>query len=119
VPGLIIHANERFSYQVFPGNFANRLAERFAAVHWRFGSKVVMGASPDWCAAPGIGQAVDVQPFHVAAHIKEFQKEFAPVKQHLATLRTTAFSSYRQDSLNLTNRDGQGHPVRSPGLQAP
>jgi site-specific recombinase XerD len=43
-----------------------------------------------WCDTHGIGQLADVQPFHVAAFIKELQGEFtAPtVKQHLAMLRT-------------------------------
>ena len=38
---------------------------------------------------PKIGQLVDVHPFHVAAFVKELQKELSPptVKQHLAALR--------------------------------
>ena len=38
-----------------------------------------------WCDQRGIGQLADVQPFHVAAFVKELQEEFtAPtVKQHL------------------------------------
>ena len=42
-----------------------------------------------WCDLHGIGQLVDVQPFHVAAFVKDLQGEFsAPtVKQHLAALR--------------------------------
>ncbi len=42
-----------------------------------------------WCDGRGIGQLAGVEPFHVAAFIKELQGEFsAPtVKQHLAALR--------------------------------
>ena len=42
-----------------------------------------------WCEEKGIAQLVDVQPFHVAAFLKELQGEAsAPtVKQHLAALR--------------------------------
>jgi site-specific recombinase XerD len=42
-----------------------------------------------WCDKLGIAQLTDVQPFHVAAFVKELQGEFtAPtVKQHLAALR--------------------------------
>jgi len=42
-----------------------------------------------WCAAHGLAQLADVQPFHVAAFVKELQGELAPstVKQHLAALR--------------------------------
>src|SRR5712691_7902819 len=42
-----------------------------------------------WCEAHRIRELAAVEPFHVAAFIKELQKEFsAPtVKQHLAALR--------------------------------
>ena len=42
-----------------------------------------------WCDSRGIHQLVEVQPIHVAAFIKELEKELsAPtVKQHLAALR--------------------------------
>lgn len=42
-----------------------------------------------WCDLHGIGQLADVQPFHVAAFVKDLQGEFSPptVKQHLAALR--------------------------------
>lgn len=42
-----------------------------------------------WCEGKGIAQLVDVQPFHVAAFLKQLQSEVsAPtVKQHLAALR--------------------------------
>jgi site-specific recombinase XerD len=43
----------------------------------------------EWCAARDIGKLASVEPFHMAAFIKELQGEFsAPtVKQHLAALR--------------------------------
>jgi site-specific recombinase XerD len=42
-----------------------------------------------WCDAHGLTQLADVQPFHVAAFVKELQGQLAPptVKQHLAALR--------------------------------
>jgi hypothetical protein len=42
-----------------------------------------------WCEAHRIRELAAVEPFHVAAFVKELQKEFsAPtVKQHLAALR--------------------------------
>jgi integrase/recombinase XerD len=42
-----------------------------------------------WCAARGLGELAAVEPIHVAAFIKQLQKELsAPtVKQHLAALR--------------------------------
>jgi site-specific recombinase XerD len=42
-----------------------------------------------WCDARGLHELAAVQPFHVAAFIKELQGSFAPptVKQHLAALR--------------------------------
>ena len=42
-----------------------------------------------WCAAHGLAQLADVQPFHAAAFVKELQGQLAPptVKQHLAALR--------------------------------
>jgi site-specific recombinase XerD len=43
----------------------------------------------EWCDTNGIGELVDVEPFHVAAFIKDLQGRFSPptVKQHLAALR--------------------------------
>ena len=43
----------------------------------------------EWCDAHGIRQLADVQPFHVAAFVKDLQGEFSPptVKQSLAALR--------------------------------
>jgi site-specific recombinase XerD len=42
-----------------------------------------------WCDARGLHELAAVQPFHVAAFVKELQGSFAPptVKQHLAALR--------------------------------
>lgn len=42
-----------------------------------------------WCDARGIAQLTNVQPFHVAAFVKDLQSELAApsVKQHLAALR--------------------------------
>ena len=42
-----------------------------------------------WCEAHGLHELAAVQPFHVAAFIKELQGQFSPptVKQHLAALR--------------------------------
>jgi site-specific recombinase XerD len=42
-----------------------------------------------WCEAHGLHELAAVQPFHVAAFVKELQGEFSPptVKQHLAALR--------------------------------
>ena len=39
-----------------------------------------------WCDARGIAQLADVEPFHVAAFVKDLQGEFSPptVKQSLA-----------------------------------
>lgn len=43
----------------------------------------------EWCAAHGISDLAGVQPFHVAAFIKELQGQLSPptVKQNLAALR--------------------------------
>src|SRR6266481_3291452 len=42
-----------------------------------------------WCEAHGLHELAHVEPFHVAAFVKELQRQFsAPtVKQHLAALR--------------------------------
>jgi site-specific recombinase XerD len=42
-----------------------------------------------WCDAHGLDELAQVQPFHVAAFVKELQGKFSPptVKQHLAALR--------------------------------
>jgi site-specific recombinase XerD len=43
----------------------------------------------EWCEAHGLDELAQVQPFHVAAFVKELQGQFSPptVKQHLAALR--------------------------------
>jgi integrase/recombinase XerD len=43
----------------------------------------------NWCQAHNLGDLGQVQPFHVAAFVKEMQGQFTPptVKQHLAALR--------------------------------
>ena len=43
----------------------------------------------DWCGSKNIDELSRVQPFHVAAFIKDLQDELSPpsVKQHLAALR--------------------------------
>jgi site-specific recombinase XerD len=43
----------------------------------------------EWCEADGLHELAQVEPFHVAAFVKELQRQFsAPtVKQHLAALR--------------------------------
>ena len=42
-----------------------------------------------WCESRGLRKLAQVQPFHVAAFVKELQGQFSPptVKQHLAALR--------------------------------
>jgi integrase/recombinase XerD len=42
-----------------------------------------------WCEAHDLDELAQVQPFHVAAFVKELQRQLAPptVKQHLAALR--------------------------------
>jgi site-specific recombinase XerD len=42
-----------------------------------------------WCQAHELGELTQVQPFHVAAFIKDLRGQFSPptVKQHLAALR--------------------------------
>ena len=42
-----------------------------------------------WCEAHGLHELAQVQPFHVAAFVKELQAQFSPptVKQHLTALR--------------------------------
>src|ERR1700758_2538053 len=47
------------------------------------------GRFADWCAGNSIQELSQVQPFHVAAFIKDLQDELSPptVKQHLAALR--------------------------------
>jgi site-specific recombinase XerD len=42
-----------------------------------------------WCEAHDLDELAQVEPFHVAAFVKELQRQFTPptVKQHLAALR--------------------------------
>jgi hypothetical protein len=64
----------------------------------------------EWCEGRGIGERVAVQPFHVAAFIKELQGGFAPptVEQHMAALRM------------LVRLAGDGaYPRREPGPCGP
>jgi site-specific recombinase XerD len=43
----------------------------------------------EWCETDGLRDLVDVEPFHIAAFIKDLEGKFSPptVKQHLAALR--------------------------------
>lgn len=43
----------------------------------------------DWCGLHGIAQLEDVQPFHVAAFVRDMEGHVATptVKQHLAAIR--------------------------------
>jgi len=43
----------------------------------------------EWCELHRLHQLADVQPFHVAAFVKDLQGHFSPptVKQHLAAIR--------------------------------
>ena len=43
----------------------------------------------EWCELHRLHQLADVQPFHVAAFVKDLQGHFSPptVKQHLAAVR--------------------------------
>jgi site-specific recombinase XerD len=74
-------------------NAAKRVLEFFTAqINNEHTRKAYLNATrrfAQWCDAHGIGQLADVQPFHVAAFVKDLQGEFsAPtVKQHLAALR--------------------------------
>jgi len=72
---------------------AKRVLEFFTAqINNDHTRKAYMNATrrfAEWCASHGIGELVAVQPFHVAAFVKQLQGEFSPptVKQHLAALR--------------------------------
>jgi site-specific recombinase XerD len=43
----------------------------------------------EWCETHGLRDLVDVEPFHIAAFVKDLEGKFSPptVKQHLAALR--------------------------------
>ncbi len=72
---------------------AKRVLEFFAAqINNDHTRKAYLNATrrfANWCDLHGIRQLADVQPYHVAAFIKDLQGDFsAPtVKQHLAALR--------------------------------
>jgi site-specific recombinase XerD len=72
---------------------ARRVAEFFTTqINNDHTRKAYMNAArrfAQWCAARGLGELAAVEPMHVAAFIKQLQKELsAPtVKQHLAALR--------------------------------
>jgi site-specific recombinase XerD len=65
-----------------------------------------------WCEAHGLHELAQVEPFHVAAFVKELQGQFSPptVKQHLAALRMLfdwLVTGHVLDS-------NPAHPVRGP-----
>jgi integrase/recombinase XerD len=75
---------------------ARRVLEFFTAQlnndHTRKAYQAYLNATrrfAEWCEAHGLHELAQVEPFHVAAFIKELQRQFcAPtVKQHLAALR--------------------------------
>jgi site-specific recombinase XerD len=51
----------------------------------------------EWCDKHGLRELVDVEPFHIAAFIKDLEGKFSPptVKQRLAALRML-FDWFRQ-----------------------
>ena len=65
-----------------------------------------------WCETHGLHELAQVQPFHVAAFVKELQGRFSPptVKQHLAAhdeaLRPALGS-------NFARRGGEDRDLRS------
>jgi site-specific recombinase XerD len=65
-----------------------------------------------WCEAHELHELAQVQPFHVAAFVKELQGQFSPptVKQHLAALRML-FDWLVTGHVIETN---PAHPVRGP-----
>jgi site-specific recombinase XerD len=65
-----------------------------------------------WCETHGLNELAAVQPFHVAAFIKELEGQFTPptVKQHLAALRIL-FNWLVTGHVMETNPD---HAVRGP-----
>ena len=72
---------------------AKRVLEFFRAQidndHTRKAYRNAVRRFAEWCEGRGIGERVAVQPFHVAAFIKELQGGFAPptVEQHMAASR--------------------------------
>jgi hypothetical protein len=57
-----------------------------------------------WCAQRNLDELSGVQPFHVAAFIKDLQAEVSPptVKQHLAALRMLLDGRYRRRCRRLS-----------------
>jgi hypothetical protein len=93
---------------------AKRVLEFFRAQidndHTRKAYRNAVRRFAEWCEGRGIGERVAVQPFHVAAFIKELQGGFAPptVEQHMAALRM------------LVRLAGDGaYPRREPGPCGP
>ena len=93
---------------------AKRVLEFFRAQidndHTRKAYRNAVRRFAEWCEGRGIGERVAVQPFHVAAFIKELQGGFAPptVEQHMAALRM------------LVRLAGDGaYPRREPGSCGP
>src|ERR1700691_1237951 len=72
---------------------ARRVLEFFTAqINNDHTRKAYLNATPcfaAWCETHGLHELAAVQPFHVAAFIKELEGQFTPptVKQHLAALR--------------------------------
>lgn len=72
---------------------ARRAAEFFTAqINNDHTRKAYLNATrrfAEWCETHSLHQLADVQPFHVAAFVKELQGQFTPptVKQHLAALK--------------------------------
>jgi integrase/recombinase XerD len=68
---------------------ARRVVEFFTAQinndHTRKAYLNVARRFAQWCEAHGLDEFAQVQPFHVAAFVKELQRQFSPptVKQHL------------------------------------
>ena len=74
-------------------NAAKRVLEFFTAQinndHTRKAYLAATRHFADWCGLHGIQQLEDVQPFHVAAFVKDMEGHVATptVKQHLAAIR--------------------------------
>ena len=72
---------------------AKRVLEFFTAqIHNDHTRKAYLNATrrfSGWCGTHGLNELTAVQPFHVAAFIKDLSNNFTPptVKQHLAALR--------------------------------
>ena len=83
-----------------PQEAARRVAEFFTTqINNDHTRKAYMNAArrfAQWCAARGIGELAAVEPIHVAAFIKQLQRELSAltVKQHLAALRMLLTGGY-------------------------